>query len=140
MFAENHHGINVLLLRLEDLGEPEQHRRLTRMNCCTWCAIPPARFSVPVLVCLCPSSPHFFADPAQARVPFATCVPGSTGTLDDFPGVQFLRLSRSIVCTPSKRRTIRSGTSRPHPVYRAVFLRARNRRGPPRSRAIDAAL
>ena len=88
VFGENQHGINVLLVRLEDLGEAERMEgdanelvHLVRDSA--------EKFSVPVLVCLCPSSPEFLADPAHARTVHELCS-RMTGMLDDVPGVQIL--------------------------------------------------
>jgi FkbH-like protein len=88
VFGVNQHGLNVLLMRLEDVGPTggiEAHTNelihLIRDSA--------ARFSVPLLVCLCPSSPHFLSDPDRARLNRELCS-RIEGSLDDLPGVQFL--------------------------------------------------
>jgi FkbH-like protein len=88
VFGANQHGINVLLLRLEDAGEPR--RMEADANELARVALDSAaRFSVPLLVCLCPSSPEFLADAERARK--ARDVSGRLeGMFQDAPGVQFL--------------------------------------------------
>ncbi len=88
VFGLNQHGINILLLRLDDLGRPERleadiHELVHLVHDSA------ARLHVPMLVCLCPSSPEFLADAARARIVRELCsrVPG---LLDDIPGVQYL--------------------------------------------------
>ncbi len=88
VFGANRHGLNVLLVRLEDLGETGQIEpnaneliHLIRDSA--------GRFAVPLLICLCPSSLQFRADPTRARMNRELCSLFE-GSLDEFPGVQFL--------------------------------------------------
>lgn len=88
VFAGNQHGINVLLLRLEDLGDAGSLESLANELVHT-VRDAAGRFSVPLLVCLCPSSPAFLADAARSRVSRDVCSRIS-GALNDAPGIQFI--------------------------------------------------
>ena len=70
VFAANRHGVNVLLVRFEDLGEfsPEDAEALALAV-----RQAPAHSSVPLLVCVCPDSPGATPDLA-AKAGFITQV------------------------------------------------------------------
>ncbi len=96
VFAVNQHGINVLILRFEDLAQfdPSDPGALARIESGTNEVIHLVRdsvdrFSVPVLVVLCPASPVFLVDAERRR-----CVRELTarmaGALHDVPGVQYV--------------------------------------------------
>lgn len=88
VFGPNTRGINALLIRAEDLGPP--HRLEANANEFARVVLDSAeRFSVPVLVCLCPPSPVFLADPERARNASEVCS-RLEQMLQDAPGVQFL--------------------------------------------------
>jgi FkbH-like protein len=97
-FARNQHGVNVVLCRYEDLGQFEKYDaaalaqlRDNLVELASALREAPARMGAPVLVCLCPASPGFLADPqcavsqAQARQILAQTLRGVAGvqTLSD---------------------------------------------------------
>jgi FkbH-like protein len=95
-FAANVHGINAVLLRLEDLAAFEQDRNgaPARLESNVSEVIElvrdaSQRSSAPLVFCLCPPSPDFIAAPARATQSheLATRIAAS---LEDTPGVQFL--------------------------------------------------
>ncbi len=88
VFGTNQHGLNVLLVRFEDLGQPPQIEAHTH-ELIHLIRDSATRFSVPVLVCLCPASLHFLADSDHSRLTRDLCSL-MEGSLDDLPGVQFL--------------------------------------------------
>lgn len=88
VFADNQHGSNVLLLRLEDLGEAESLEAHTG-ELVQVIRDAAGRFSVPLVVCLCPSSPAYLADPGRARAGREVCS-RMAGSLNDAPGIQFI--------------------------------------------------
>jgi FkbH-like protein len=96
VFAANHHGLNVLLLRWEDLAqfEPGDPRALVQIEANANELIhvihdSAERLAVPVLVSVCLPSPAFVADPARARS-VRDLSQRIEGALNDVPGVQFL--------------------------------------------------
>lgn len=87
-FGANQHGVNIVLVRLEDLGEPTR----VDANANELVAVirdSAARLGVPLIVCLCPASPESIADAQLARSSRELC-PRIAGMLDDVPGVQYL--------------------------------------------------
>jgi FkbH-like protein len=96
VFAANQHGVNILLLRLEDLtqfdlADPSVPARIeTNANELVHLVRDSAsRFNAPVLVCLCPASPAFLAD-AVHRCCARDLTTRMAGALHDVPGVQFI--------------------------------------------------
>jgi FkbH-like protein len=96
LFTANQHGLNAILLRLEDLAQFDRHdpATLPRIEAnlralLDLVRVAPARMSVPLVLVLCPSSPEFLADPARARfVHEMTAL--AEKVLDDSPGIQSL--------------------------------------------------
>ena len=96
-FARNTHGVNALLVRLEDLAQsesPEDPATLNKIEMYVEELLAALRKSsadlvAPVIVCLCPSSARFMADPKRAAFVRKT---GSLmeSSLAETPGVQFL--------------------------------------------------
>ena len=82
VFAANHHGLNVLLVRLEDLG-PEASLESHARELIDVLRDSASRFSVPLLFCLCPPSREFSRTAQALRARLA-------GSLTDVPGVQYL--------------------------------------------------
>jgi FkbH-like protein len=94
--AKNTHGVNVILLRLEDLAQFEQSDISTLkkidanvrelldalMNV-------PTNLTAPVIVCLCPGSSAFTPQPEKAKFAKETASLIAS-TLAEVPGVQFL--------------------------------------------------
>jgi FkbH-like protein len=80
-FAANTHGVNVLLARIEDLGDPARIEE-NLQHLVGVLRESPARISVPIIFVLCPSAPTFQADSKLA----AKLAAG----LDEVPGVQFI--------------------------------------------------
>jgi hypothetical protein len=73
-FAANHHGVNVVFIRIEDLAQFDRHDPATlpriESNLRALLDLVRAasdRMSVPLIVIVCPSSPEFLADPVRAR-------------------------------------------------------------------------
>ena len=87
VFGANQHGINVLLVRVEDLGEERIDANVNEFVHVAHDAA--VRFSVPLLVFPAPSSPRFLADPARARAVREACSKMSQ-MLEDVPGIQCL--------------------------------------------------
>jgi FkbH-like protein len=95
-FASNHHGINAVLVRLEDLAQFDRHdpATLPRIEANLRALLDllrdaPTRMSAPLIFVLCPSSAEFEADAARAR--FVREMTTLTETiLDDAPGLQCL--------------------------------------------------
>ncbi|MEO8125527.1 MAG: HAD-IIIC family phosphatase [Bryobacteraceae bacterium] len=90
-FARNHRGLNVLLVRLEDLGPPSEPDRIEAHVCQLLDALrkTSADHLAPILVCLCPSSTAFVADAARAA--FARKMGRLIqSNLEETPAVQFL--------------------------------------------------
>jgi FkbH-like protein len=97
VFATNQHGVNVLLVRLEDIGldpvDPASAPRAAENATHLVDAIRAAheRFAVPVVLSLCPSSPEVLAafpglwQSAGSKIETA---------LDGVPGVQYLAADR----------------------------------------------
>ena len=88
VFGTNQHGINVLLVRIEDLGTAER----IEANASEFVHTvhdAAARFSVPLLVFPAPPSPELLANPARAHAVRDACSKMS-GMLEEVPGVQFL--------------------------------------------------
>ena len=105
VFGRNPHGINVLFFRWEDLGEADnlepnatELARIVRDTA--------SSFSVPVLICLCPSTPEFLSDPARAQID-RRLRSRLLGWFDDFPGVQFIDAEEVCRQYPVGRPTIR---------------------------------
>ncbi len=89
VFGQNHHGVNVVLCRYEDLGQFEtwddaalRQLELNARHLCGALREAPARLSSPLIFCLCPSSPGF-SDGAGVRELFVQ-------SLDGVPGLQFI--------------------------------------------------
>ena len=95
-FAANRHGVNVILVRIEDLAQFDRHdpATLARIESNLRALLDlvraaAAHMSVPLIFVVCPSSPEFLADPARAR--FVREMTKLTETmLDDSPGIQSL--------------------------------------------------
>jgi FkbH-like protein len=95
-FAVNHHGVNVLLARIEDLAGFDDHGpgSLTRLDAnlqqlTSALRDAPARFNVPVILVLCPPSPAFIAEPARGAFVRDASI-RLAAHLEDVPGLQFL--------------------------------------------------
>ncbi len=90
-FAKNSHGVNVLLVRLEDLGPAAALDMVEAHLCELLDALrkTSADHIAPIIVCLCPSSTAFVADTGRAA--FSRKM-GSwiESSLAETPGVQFL--------------------------------------------------
>ena len=78
-FAANRHGVNVMLARMQDLGD-EQRIEANLHHLIGVLRESPSRMGVPVIFALCPSTA-----PLNARIA-AHLAAG----LDDVPGVQFI--------------------------------------------------
>jgi FkbH-like protein len=90
-FARNAHGVNVLLMRLEDLGEMAELERVGRNVQQLLDAVRETspQSAVPLIFVLCPPSDAFLADPARAA--FAKSTRQSIhAAMEDVPGVQFI--------------------------------------------------
>lgn len=95
-FARNHHGVNVALVRVEDLGQfaewSDETRRAIETNLQTLLGAlreSPVRFAVPLIFCLCPPSDRVLAAPGNAE--WLDRMGALTGQfLDDVPGVHVL--------------------------------------------------
>lgn len=98
VFARNHHGVNVLLARLEDLGqfdlgaeesfpriEENLRQLLSELRSST------ARFEVPLVFCLCPPSPEFAIRGREWSARLHTAI---SAALEDTPGVHFIDSAR----------------------------------------------
>jgi FkbH-like protein len=95
-FAKNTHGVNVVLLRLEDLAHFDHDHPSTLATIRTGVhdlldalRDAPANLLSPVIVCLCPASSAFTAAPERARFVKET-TRFIASTLAELPGVQFL--------------------------------------------------
>ncbi len=96
LFAANRHGVNAVLVRIEDLAQFDRHDPATpsriEANLRGLLDLVRAasdRMSVPLVFIVCPSSPEFLADPVRAR--FVHEMTALTGTvLDESPGIQSL--------------------------------------------------
>jgi FkbH-like protein len=95
-FAANHHGVNAVFVRIEDLAQFDRHDPATlpriEANLRALLDLVRAasdRMSVPLLLVVCPSSPEFLADPARARFVREMTALSET-MLDELPGVQSL--------------------------------------------------
>jgi len=94
--ASNRQGVNVILVRFEDLAQFDRHdpATLTRIESNLRTLLDLVRaaavhMSVPLIFVVCPSSAEFMADPARAR--FVRAMTKLTETiLDDSTGVQSL--------------------------------------------------
>lgn len=93
-FAQNDHGVNLVLCRYEDLGHFESYdtetlQRLEEIVQELTAALrsAPSHLPAPILFCLCPPSPEFAADPAcAASLDRARRV--IEHTLGETPGIQ----------------------------------------------------
>jgi FkbH-like protein len=81
-FALNTHGVNVILLRLEDLGQSTEQMRGNVLHLLDDLRAAPERMHVPLIFCLCPS---MRPSPDHSRLAAAI---GSA--LDETPGIQYL--------------------------------------------------
>ena len=96
LFTANQRGVNVILVRIEDLAQFDRNdpATLSRIESNLRGLLDivrpaPAHMSVPLIFVLCPSSPEFLADPARAR--FVRDMAALTeAALDDSPGLQCL--------------------------------------------------
>ena len=96
LFAGNHHGVNAIFVRVEDLAQFNRHdpATLPRIESNLRALLDlvraaSARMSVPLIFIVCPSSPEFLADPVRAR--FVREMTALTEkVLDELPGVQSL--------------------------------------------------
>jgi FkbH-like protein len=95
-FAANTHGINVVLVRLEDLAafDPAGNGRLPALEANVLELIEvirdaSERASSPIVFCVCPPSPAFVAAPQRAAL-HHDLTNRIAASLDDTPGVQFL--------------------------------------------------
>ncbi len=95
-FAKNTQGVNVVLLRLEDLAQFEQSdvprfaaiaAHVQELLAALRTA--PANLLAPVIVCLCPSSSSFISQPERAEFAKSTAALIAS-SLEEAPGVQFL--------------------------------------------------
>lgn len=95
-FAQNTHGVNVVLLRYEDLGQFDEldaaavgklEGNVAELASALREA--PSRLKEPLIVCLCPSSPDFTANPeCLASLDRARSI--LEHSLADVPGLQYL--------------------------------------------------
>ena len=95
-FVANHHGVNAILVRMEDLAQFNRHdpATLPRIESNLRALLDlvraaSARMSVPLVFVVCPSSPEFLADPVRARAVRELTALTET-ILDGAPGVQSL--------------------------------------------------
>jgi FkbH-like protein len=93
-FASNHHGVNVVLARVEDLGAFENGDMLGRLqsNLAHLAGVvrdAPTHLSAPIIFVLCPPSPEFLGDPARAAFAHDAAL-RLDASFDDLPGVQFV--------------------------------------------------
>ncbi len=72
-FAQNTHGVNLVLLRYEDLGQFEEldaaalsQLEFNMAELASALRAAPVRLKEPLIVCLCPSAPSFTENPACA--------------------------------------------------------------------------
>jgi FkbH-like protein len=97
VFASNGHGVNILLVRLEDLGldvtQPASATRATENTAHLIDAIRAAheRFAVPVILSLCPSSPAVLSTFPELWRAVASRIETA---LEGVPGVQYLAADR----------------------------------------------
>ena len=144
--GSNSHGVNVVLARIEDLGQfGEGPDLLARLEENVKALIQQVRdavpaLAVPLIFCLCPSSPAFLETPERHafKKRMASLI---SAALDETPGVQFLHYEQ-IDCLYPVEIAARSGrrAARQDPVHRTVLLRARNYLGPVCSRLVHATL
>jgi FkbH-like protein len=87
-FVANHHGVNCVLLRFEDLGDSPGQIERNAGELLHVVRDAGARFSVPLLFCLCPPSPRFQA--AHGERFHADLASRFEASLDNTPGVQYL--------------------------------------------------
>ncbi len=95
-FSLNRNGVNILLIRLEDLAQfdaqdPAIPARIegNLRHLVDLIRTAPQRMSVPLIVALCPPSPAFRADASRARFVHETAM-HTQAMLDETPGVQCL--------------------------------------------------
>jgi FkbH-like protein len=83
-FAANRHGVNVVLARIEDFaGGSAEALDANIQHFADVLREAPAHMSVPIIVALCPDSPSFTGNSAQAAAKLAA-------NLEDTPGAQLL--------------------------------------------------
>lgn len=92
--GSNTHGVNAVLLRLEDLGEFDGDGALAQLEGNITALMQQVRaavpaLSVPLIFCLCPSSPAFLETP-ERRSFKKRMTALISAALDETPGVQFL--------------------------------------------------
>ena len=85
-FAINRHGLNIVLARLEDLGNPTDLPRLTANFEDLLTAV---EHATPALFVLCPPSPGFLADPGRAALA-ATLAAEAEARIAEVPGLHCL--------------------------------------------------
>jgi FkbH-like protein len=95
-FAANHHGVNAIFMRIEDLAQFDRHdpATLPRIESNLRVLLDLVRtasagMNVPLIFVVCPSSPEFLADPVRARFVREMTALSET-VLDELPGVQSL--------------------------------------------------
>jgi FkbH-like protein len=90
-FAANAHGVNVLLARVDDLGETDGVARIADNVHHLLDAVreSSSRCSVPLIFVLCPPSDGFIADPVRAAFARSTRQ-AIHAAMEDVPGVQFI--------------------------------------------------
>ena len=95
-FSLNRHGVNILLIRLEDLAQfdaqdPAIPARIegNLRHLVDLIRTAPQRMTVPLIVALCPPSPAFLADAGRAKFVHETAM-HTEAMLDETPGVQCL--------------------------------------------------
>ncbi len=84
VFATNQHGVNVLLLRIEDFGEAGPQLEANLQQLASVIRESPAHLHAPLIVVVCPASPgaHSTAQESAAHL---------AARLEDAAGVQILR-------------------------------------------------
>ena len=87
-FVSNRHGVNSVLLRVEDLGDSPAQIERNASELLHVVRDAAGRFSVPLLVCICPPSPRFLA--ATGERLHSEIAARFEASLDNTPGVQFL--------------------------------------------------
>lgn len=95
-FAQNTHGVNIVLLRYEDLGQFEEldaaalaQLEANAAELASALRAAPARLKEPLIVCLCPSSPAF-TENAECAASLVRARTALEHALTDVPGLQYL--------------------------------------------------
>ena len=127
-FGLNRHGVNVVLVRLEDLAQFDPHdpATLTRIesNLRTLLDLvrdAPARMNAPLIFVACPSTDAFLSDPVRRRF-VREMIKLTASTLDDAPGVQSLTCDEIDRLYPVKEKHSPEGERLGHIPYTSLYF------------------